>query len=270
MARQIVEGTTRRDFLKHTGRLAAAATIVSATAPHVHAAQDSTIRVALVGCGGRGNGAAVNALSVRNGPIQLVAMADVLPEKLSGGHKGLGGQFDKQRFDVPEDRRFIGFDGYRKAMDCLRPGDVVILATPPVFRWVHFKYAMDKGLNVFMEKPVSVDAPTSVKMFDLAKESVNRNQKVVVGLMCRHCRARGEMARRIKKDLQPTIRAVYDDTGGIGKLYARQDEIGTPFCVTVDHESLEDNAVTVRDRDTWAQERISVDQLRTFLLERLM
>jgi glycyl-tRNA synthetase len=61
------------------------------------------------------------------------------------------------------------------------------------------------------------------------------------------------------------MRAVYDDTGGIGKLYARQDEIGTPFCVTVDHESLEDNAVTVRDRDTWEQERVSIDQLRSYL-----
>ncbi|HKX82768.1 MAG TPA: His/Gly/Thr/Pro-type tRNA ligase C-terminal domain-containing protein, partial [Pyrinomonadaceae bacterium] len=78
-----------------------------------------------------------------------------------------------------------------------------------------------------------------------------------------------EMATKIKKDLQPSMRAVYDDTGGIGKLYARQDEIGTPFCVTVDHESLEDNAVTVRDRDTWEQERIGVDQLRGFLNERL-
>ena len=67
-----------------------------------------------------------------------------------------------------------------------------------MFRWVHFKYAIDKGLNVFMEKPVSVDAPTSVKMFELAKESVKRNQKVGVGLMCRHCRARGEMFDRIK------------------------------------------------------------------------
>ena len=78
-----------------------------------------------------------------------------------------------------------------------------------------------------------------------------------------------EMARRIKKDLQPSIRAVYDDTGGIGKLYARQDEIGTPFCVTVDHESLVDNAVTVRDRDTWEQERIAIDTLREYLQKRL-
>ncbi len=78
-----------------------------------------------------------------------------------------------------------------------------------------------------------------------------------------------EMAKRLKKDLQPSMRAVYDDTGGIGKLYARQDEIGTPFCVTVDHESLEDNAVTVRNRDTWEQERVSVDQLKEYLVGKL-
>jgi glycyl-tRNA synthetase len=78
-----------------------------------------------------------------------------------------------------------------------------------------------------------------------------------------------EFARNIKRDLQPTMRSVYDDTGGIGKLYARQDEVGTPFCVTVDHQTLEDNAVTVRDRDTWEQERVSADNLKSFLQERL-
>ncbi len=77
------------------------------------------------------------------------------------------------------------------------------------------------------------------------------------------------MAKSIRKDLLPAMRSVYDDTGGIGKLYARQDEIGTPFCVTVDHESLEDSAVTVRDRDTWAQERVSVSDLKYYLQRRL-
>ncbi len=77
------------------------------------------------------------------------------------------------------------------------------------------------------------------------------------------------MARGIKRDLQPSMRAVYDDTGGIGKLYARQDEIGTPYCVTVDHESLEDSAVTVRDRDTWEQERVGIDALKDFLAKRI-
>ncbi len=78
-----------------------------------------------------------------------------------------------------------------------------------------------------------------------------------------------DMAKAIKRSLQPVLRAVYDDTGGIGKLYARQDEIGTPFCVTVDHQSLEDEAVTVRDRDTWEQERVRVSELQEHLLKRL-
>jgi glycyl-tRNA synthetase len=78
-----------------------------------------------------------------------------------------------------------------------------------------------------------------------------------------------DLAKKLRRDLQPNVRAVYDDTGGIGKLYARQDEIGTPFCVTVDHESLEDNAVTVRDRDTWEQERVNISSLSEFLSGRL-
>jgi len=77
------------------------------------------------------------------------------------------------------------------------------------------------------------------------------------------------MAKKLKRDLQPSMRTVYDDTGGIGKLYARQDEIGTPFCVTVDHQSLEDSAVTVRDRDTWKQDRVSVEELKSYLKTRL-
>jgi len=80
-----------------------------------------------------------------------------------------------------------------------------------------------------------------------------------------------QLAKRIKKGLQSTgqLRSLFDDSGNIGKCYARQDEIGTPFCVTVDHESLEDNAVTVRDRDTWEQERVATDSLREYLQKRL-
>jgi glycyl-tRNA synthetase len=78
------------------------------------------------------------------------------------------------------------------------------------------------------------------------------------------------VAKQIKKDLHASMRAVYDDTGGIGKLYARQDEIGTPFCITVDHESLEDNAVTVRDRDKWAQDRVNISDLKEHLQRRLV
>ena len=100
--------------------------------------------------------------------------------------------------DVPEDRKFIGFDAYKRRWTACKPGDVAIFATPPAFRWVHFTYAIEKGLNVFMEKPVTVDGPTSRKMLELAEESEKKNLKVGVGLMCRHCKARGELFDRIQ------------------------------------------------------------------------
>jgi len=171
--------TTRREFFKNTGRIAATSALAAGLAPRIYAAGSGTIKVALVGCGGRGTGAASNALSVKNGPIKLVAMADVFQSRLDRSYKNLGKGHAKQ-LDAPKERQFLGFDGYKKAMDCLDKGDVVILATPPAFRWVHFTYAIAKGLNVFMEKPVTVDGPTTRKMLKLAEESVSKNLKVGV------------------------------------------------------------------------------------------
>ncbi|WP_153557059.1 Gfo/Idh/MocA family oxidoreductase [Roseimaritima sediminicola] len=191
--------STRRDFLKQTGQAAAVGALVTGAARQAHAAEDNTIQLALVGCGGRGTGAARNALSVDNGPIKLVAMADVFEKNLKNKHVALSGSKSiGSKVDVPEERRFIGFDAYRKAMDCLRPGDVVILATPPAFRWVMYKYAIERGLNVFMEKPVTVDAPTSVRMLEINKQAEAKNLKVGVGLMCRHCEGRQELFDRIQ------------------------------------------------------------------------
>ena len=165
--------------------------------PHVHAAGGDLIQVALVGCGGRGTGAAANALAAKGGPLKLVAMADVFEDKLNGSYENLKrGNGDKM--DVPQDRKFIGFDGYKKAMDCLKAGDIVILTTPPAFRWVMFTYAIEKGLNVFMEKPVTVDGPSTRKMLKLAEEATAKNLKVGVGLMSRHSRALQELAKRIQ------------------------------------------------------------------------
>jgi predicted dehydrogenase len=188
---------SRRQFLNESGRLAAASALAGVTLPFVHAAEHNTINLALVGCGGRGTGAVENALGVKNGPLKLVAMADVFPQKLSDSHGHLRGRFPSQ-VEVPEDRKFIGFDAYRQALDCLKPGDVAILATPPAFRWVHFSYAIEKGLNTFMEKPVTVDGPTTHRMFKLGEEAGRKNLKVGVGLMVRHCRARQELLSRIR------------------------------------------------------------------------
>ncbi|MBC8065463.1 MAG: Gfo/Idh/MocA family oxidoreductase [Chlorobia bacterium] len=176
---------SRREFLKAAGGVAAAATLPTFAFPTVHPQGSDEIRLALVGCGGRGGGAAANALSTTSGPVKLVAMADVFQDRLDDTFKNLDKGF-KKTMDVPKDRQFIGFDGYKKAMDCLKPGDVVILTTPPAFRWVHFQYAISKKLNVFMEKPVTVDGPTSKKMFALGEQASAAGLKVGVGLMSRH------------------------------------------------------------------------------------
>jgi predicted dehydrogenase len=208
--------TSRREFIKTTSTavaggslagilagcntpekktVAVAATVSAAT--HAFAAEDNTIRIALIGCGGRGTGAAANAMSVSTGPVKLVAMADVFEHRLKTSYDGL--QKDHAaKMDVTEDRKFIGFDGYKKAMDCLKKGDVAIFTTPLAFRWVHFGYAIEKDLNVFMEKPLTADGPSSRKMFELAEQSKAKNLKVGVGLMSRHSRALQELHKRVE------------------------------------------------------------------------
>jgi predicted dehydrogenase len=190
--------TSRRDFLTNSGRLAGASVLSGIALPHVHAAENNTIQLALVGAGGRGTGAAENALGLQeNGPIKMVAIADVFEQKLRPNLERLQTKF-AGKMDVPPDRQFIGFDGYKKAMDTLKKGDVVILATPPAFRWPMFTYAIEKGLNVFMEKPVTVDGPTTRRMLKLGEAAEAKNLKVGVGLMVRHCRARHELLNRIR------------------------------------------------------------------------
>lgn len=189
---------SRREFIKTGGTLAAASALSGVVLPHVHAADDSTISVALIGCGGRGSGAAVNALSNKDGPIRLVAMADVYQDKLDRSYNSLKRDEVGSRVEVSDDRKFIGFDGYKNAMDCLKPGDIAIFTTPLAFRWVHFSYAIQKGLNVFMEKPVTADGPTSRRMLKLSQEASAKNLKVGVGLMSRHSRALQELHKRIQ------------------------------------------------------------------------
>lgn len=191
-------GLSRRDLLKATGGALAASALAGVAIPrHVYAGETNTIQIALVGAGGRGTGAADNALSTKLGPVKLSAMADVFPDKMKSSYDNLK-EKHKELVDVPDDRKFIGFDAYKNAMDSLKKGDVVILTTPPAFRWVQFKYAIERGLNVFMEKPVTVDGPSTRKMLDLYEQSLSKNLKVGVGLMCRHCESRGELFNRIK------------------------------------------------------------------------
>jgi predicted dehydrogenase len=182
--------------LKTTGALAGAALAAPLALPRPgYAAEQNTIKIALVGCGGRGTGAAADALSTK-GPTKLVALADVFPQRVENSFKALNEKFAKQ-VDVPPDRRFVGFEAFKKAIDVLGRGDVVLLATPAAFRPMHFEYAVAKGVHVFMEKSFAVDAPGVRRTLRAGEIAAQKNLKVASGLMWRHDPPREEVIRRI-------------------------------------------------------------------------
>ena len=191
--------TSRREFIKNSA-LAGAALAGSLAAPRPgYCAEDNTIKVALVGCGGRGTGAAAQALSTQ-GPTKLWAMADAFPHRLDSSFNSLAPKFANQLF-VPPERRFIGFDAFKKAIDCLDRGDVVLLATPPAFRPIHFEYAVRKGVHVFMEKSFAVDAPGIRRVLATGELAAQKNLKVASGLMSRHYKPLEEAIQRIHDGL---------------------------------------------------------------------
>ncbi len=188
---------SRREFLARSSQVVAGSVLSGVALSRLHAGEDSTIRLALVGCGGRGSGAAANALSSKTGPTKLVAMADVFEDKQTRSYKALDKQFGAQ-VDVPPDRRFLGFDAYRKAIDCLRPGDVMIQATHSAFRPTHVAYAVKKGINVFMEKSFAPDPGGTREILRIGKEAERKNLKIGCGLMCRHSASRQALIEKIR------------------------------------------------------------------------
>ncbi len=194
--------TDRRKFIKVAGAVSAATALGGIVLPHVHAQDKETdkIGVALVGCGGRGTGAAADALNVPSSRTSLKAMADVFDHRLDQSYISLKQNFqdNKDKLPITKEEQYVGFDAYKKAMDVLKPGDIAILATPLAFRWVHFQYAIERGLHVFMEKPVIADGPSAKRMLELSKKADEKNLKCGVGLMVRHCRGRQELHERIQ------------------------------------------------------------------------
>ncbi len=79
-----------------------------------------------------------------------------------------------------------------------------------------------------------------------------------------------DIGRKLTTDLQRSFRVFYDDSGAVGRRYRRQDEIGTPYCFTVDSQTLTDQTVTVRDRDTMQQDRIALDAVKSYLADRIL
>jgi predicted dehydrogenase len=188
---------TRRSFLKHSATAAAGAAAIPSLAAALGRSQplgDRTLRVALVGCGGRGRGAASEALKTA-GSVELVAMADAFSDQLEYAHQTIS-KAVPERVKVPEENRFVGFDAYARAMDC--DVDLVILATPPGFRPMHFEHAVNLGKHVFMEKPVAVDSPGVRTVLAAAQLAKTKDLKVGVGLQRHHSAKYRETVRRIQ------------------------------------------------------------------------
>ena len=191
------EGPSRREFLATGGKAAAASALAALALPRAYAAEDNTIRLALIGCGGRGSGAVANALTPANGPLKLVAMADVFDNRLKGSYDALSKRY-ADKMDVPPERRFVGFDSYKKAIDCLRPGDIVMLTAYCGFRGTHLDYAIQKGMHVFMEKPFASDPGGVQRIIKLGEEAEKKNLKIGCGLMCRHSASRQALIQKIR------------------------------------------------------------------------
>ena len=202
----MAHSTGRREFLKRSTITTGAVALAATMAPRVHASDGETIKVALVGCGGRGTGAAAQALNTA-GPVKLWAMADVFEDKLEASlealTKGQEGRYDREkhegfgsRVDVPPERRFVGWEAYKQAIDS--GVDLVILTTFPHFRPMQYEYAVAQGKHVFMEKPVAVDAAGIRKILAANEVATKKNLKVGVGLQRHHHPAYQETMKRIR------------------------------------------------------------------------
>lgn len=196
--------TTRRDFLKSTASAAAAASILAA-APAVHASSSDELKVGLIGCGGRGTGAAVNALRAGSG-IKLWAMGDLFMDQVQASRGRLKGELADQ-VDVSDDRCFAGFDNYQKVLDS--GVNVVLLASPPGFRPTHIKAAVDKGVHIFAEKPVAVDGPGVRAVMAACEEAKKKNLVLVSGLCFRYDLPKRETMARVHDGAIGDITAIH-------------------------------------------------------------
>src|SRR5215217_1089158 len=196
---------SRRDFVKQSGVLAGGLLVMpTLSRANFFSGADDAIKIALVGCGGRGTGAAMQALLTKQN-VKLVAMADAFKDRLDDCYKTLnaddlsdmGAKGNvKAKIDVPDERKFVGFDAYQKAIPL---ADVVILATPPGFRPIHFEEAVKQSKHIFMEKPVATDPAGIQRVLEAAKIAKQKKLNVVVGLQRHYQNSYRELFKR--KDL---------------------------------------------------------------------
>jgi predicted dehydrogenase len=209
---------SRRSFLKTS----AAAVAALAAAPAVHAAGSDVLKVGLVGCGGRGTGAAGQALNADKN-IKLYAVADAFEDRLEQSLNSL--KKDPAlaaRIDVPGDRRFVGFDAYKQVIGCC---DVALLCTPPHFRPLHLKAAVDAGKHTFVEKPVAVDAPGVRSVLATCAEAKKKGLSIVSGLQLRYSNAHQETLKRLHDGAAGKVQAIQANDFR-GQIWVRKREPG--------------------------------------------
>jgi len=221
---------SRRDFLKTSSIAATIGTgLLSSLSARAYAEGDDTIRIGLIGCGGRGSGAAAQALSTA-GKTKLVAMGDAFRDQIDDALRNIqaavSGQPDTE-VDVEESRKFVGFDAYRKVIDA--GVDVVVMATPPGFRPIHFEYAVEQGKHIFIEKPVAVDAPGVRQVLEAARKAKEKNLKVGVGLQRHHQAPYLDIINRIHDGQfgDVTELRVYWNGGGVWDPRATREQCKT-------------------------------------------
>jgi predicted dehydrogenase len=213
---------SRRQFLQRgtsavaaSGALAAAATTPGLSfARSAHSAGSDRIKLGLIGAGNRGAGAVCQAMATNNCQVELHAIADAFSDRLDETLQTCREEHETKVF-VPEENRFVGFDGYQKVIES--DVDMVVLATPPGFRPLHFEAAIDAGKHVFMEKPVAVDAPGIRRVLASGEKAKEKNLAVQVGLQRRHERAYRETIDKLKDGIIGNLNfsRVYWNSGGV-------------------------------------------------------
>lgn len=192
------QALTRREFLKASAGVAAMATLPVEL--FAHAQGSDKLRVGLIGCGGRGTGAAIDCLDAHPS-VELYAMGDVFEDRLNASLKALEEE-KKDRLNIGN-RKFIGLDAYKGVISS--GVDIVLLCTPPAFRPVHFREAIQAGKHVFMEKPVAVCPAGARLMFQMGELADQKRLSVVAGTQRRH-----------EPNYIETIQRIHD--GAVGKI----------------------------------------------------
>jgi myo-inositol 2-dehydrogenase/D-chiro-inositol 1-dehydrogenase len=196
-----LSGISRRQFVRNTAAASAGLAVAGLGTNFAFAQASDKLRIGLIGCGGRGTGAAGDCL-LHNDNVELVAMGDAFKDHLDACRGKLKESLG-EKYKVADDHAFVGLDAYKKVL--ASDIDLVILATPPGFRPIHIAAAVDAGKHIFAEKPVATD-PTGIRsVMESAKKIKEKKLAFVTGTQRRH-----------QVEYIETIKRIHD--GAIGEL----------------------------------------------------